>query len=343
MPKIFQTSLFSLICAAVLLSGCGPKEPPPLKSPAQPQKPDDDYIVAMVNNTPLTWKAMEMRADGFLNDDVKNNNLIIPESRMEEAKEHFRKRAIKAFVYKSVMLAEAAKNDIVITSADRARGIKALETSLKKRDWSTDDFFNKGPMPPQVMSKEFEDGIIIDKFVRSQVADKIGLEKDEVANLTKKLQESNARKLKLVKDIRTQIIAGADFAEMAERYSECPSSKSKGGDLGEFGRGKMVKAVEKAAFSQKIGEISEIITSPYGYHIIKVTAHSPAQDKTDSTPAIPETIRASHILIKTVPIIKKKIIETLQKEKYQQESKELYRNLLKQADVKCFLYDDIEF
>jgi peptidyl-prolyl cis-trans isomerase C len=81
-------------------------------------------------------------------------------------------------------------------------------------------------------------------------------------------QTRQQRKTK-AEEIRAQLLKGANFAEMAARYSDCPS-KTKGGSLGMFRRGKMVKPFEDAAFSQRVGEIGPVIETVYGYHIVQV-------------------------------------------------------------------------
>ena len=62
------------------------------------------------------------------------------------------------------------------------------------------------------------------------------------------------------------------FADMAKTHSTCDSS-SKGGDLGVFGKGKMVEEFEEAAFSMELGVMSKPVQSKYGYHIILVEEH----------------------------------------------------------------------
>jgi peptidyl-prolyl cis-trans isomerase C len=78
-------------------------------------------------------------------------------------------------------------------------------------------------------------------------------------------------------DLRKQIVAGASFEELAKKESDDLGSGSRGGELGEFGRGQMVPEFEKAAFEAKVGEITPVTRTQFGYHIIKVEKH-------DSTP-----------------------------------------------------------
>ena len=73
-----------------------------------------------------------------------------------------------------------------------------------------------------------------------------------------------------ISQLKGQIDGGADFADLARQHSDCPSGKS-GGDLGPFGRGQMVKAFEETTFALEVGALSDVVETPFGYHLIKRT------------------------------------------------------------------------
>ncbi len=92
-------------------------------------------------------------------------------------------------------------------------------------------------------------------------------------------------------DLLKQLQSGANFAELAKKYSDDPGSKDKGGDLGFARRGMMVPEFDKAIFTQKIGDI-KIVKTQFGYHIVQVEERQPAhsQSLSDVLPTIQATL-----------------------------------------------------
>ncbi|EJQ10951.1 peptidylprolyl isomerase PrsA [Bacillus paranthracis] len=114
--------------------------------------------------------------------------------------------------------------------------------------------------------------------IRAQLAQEKAIEKTIT---DKELKDNYKPEIKashiLVKDeatakkVKEELGQGKSFEELAKQYSEDTGSKEKGGDLGFFGPGKMVKEFEEAAYKLKKDEVSEPVKSQFGYHIIKVT------------------------------------------------------------------------
>jgi peptidyl-prolyl cis-trans isomerase C len=84
-------------------------------------------------------------------------------------------------------------------------------------------------------------------------------------------------KHKQIDDLLKRIQGGADFAALAKQYSEDPGSKDNGGELPAFSRGQMVPEFEAAAFSLTNNQVSAVVTTTYGYHVIKLIDKTPAK------------------------------------------------------------------
>lgn len=101
-----------------------------------------------------------------------------------------------------------------------------------------------------------------------------------------------AAKKKQIEDILKQARTGTNFAALAEQYSEDPGSKINGGELPPFPRGQMVPEFEAVAFSLTNNQISDVVTTMFGYHIIKLDEKTPAKKYalTDTLPQINKTV-----------------------------------------------------
>jgi peptidyl-prolyl cis-trans isomerase C len=74
-------------------------------------------------------------------------------------------------------------------------------------------------------------------------------------------------------DIKKQIEAGGDFAELAKEHSQCPSGR-RGGDLGEFSPGHMVQEFDTVVFSGDLGKVHGPVQTQFGYHLIEITSRT---------------------------------------------------------------------
>lgn len=83
------------------------------------------------------------------------------------------------------------------------------------------------------------------------------------------LVESEAR----CEELKQQIDSGTDFAEVAKAHSTCPSGRS-GGDLGEFGRGQMVKEFDEVVFKGDLNTVHGPVKTQFGYHLLEVTSRT---------------------------------------------------------------------
>lgn len=166
-----------------------------------------------------------------------------------------------------------------------AKAIKDLEMDEKAlRDYTRRDLLISNFVESTIVSKikvSEEDARKFydqnpDKFTRSESVKAshilIGVEPTASAE-EKKTAREKAEKL------RKELNGGADFAALAKANSSCPSSQQ-GGDLGFFGKGQMVPPFETAAFALKPGEISDVVETQFGYHIIKLTEKKAAETVT---------------------------------------------------------------
>jgi len=137
--------------------------------------------------------------------------------------------------------------------------------------------------------------ILAQTYAQEQLAEKMKAtdkEVDDYLALHPELDTSKQNRPK-AEEVLKRARAGEDFTKLAKEFSTEPGAKEKGGDLGWFGHGQMVPEFEQAAFALKPGEISDIVETKFGYHIIKLEDR-----KTETKEGKPEEqVKARHILI----------------------------------------------
>ncbi len=123
--------------------------------------------------------------------------------------------------------------------------------------------------------------------------------------------EQEKEALKKAQRLRERILKGEDFAKLAQEYSADPGTKEKGGELGFFTQGQMVKEFEEAAFRLKPGEISEPVRTPFGYHLIQVEEIKEAKQR--SFAEVKDRVREDLIQAKEEAALNKALKELAQK------------------------------
>jgi peptidyl-prolyl cis-trans isomerase SurA len=147
--------------------------------------------------------------------------------------------------------------------------------------------YRKQLAQPYLVDKQVSEGLIREAYDRMKKDIRAShiLIKADASALPKDTLDAYNRTLKILAEINK----GLDFAAAARKYSEDQSAKDNGGDLGYFTALQMVYPFETAAYSTKVGEVSQPVRTRYGYHLIKVTDSRANQGE----------IRVSHIMVKT--------------------------------------------
>ncbi|HET9029165.1 MAG TPA: peptidylprolyl isomerase [Candidatus Aquilonibacter sp.] len=180
----------------------------------------------------------------------------------------------------------AKNNNITVTDDEIAKKEDALKANFPNGQW--DEMLKARGLTETDVHDLLRTQIILDKAVGGniKITDaqvKEYFDKNHAA--FDKPEQVRAKHI-LVADLKTaqkveaDLKAGKDFAAEAKQYSMDPGSKDKGGELGFFRRGQMVPAFDKAAFSLSVGQVSQPVKSPFGYHIIVVEEKQPGQKAT---------------------------------------------------------------
>jgi len=305
-----------IICIAVLMlvtSGCNKKEsdslpsltpeaekavPTQKESKASKTPADPGKVLVEVDGKKFT----EGDADAEINKSLAMYMGQIPEDQLGQIREKMLKQTVDDFVTRTLLAEAAIKQGVTVSDAEINAEMDKVKATLPQ-GMTLEKALGDSGITEDKLRSEIKFSLEIKKAVEARNPDKKALSDKEIEDyytankkmfevpetvharhVLIKAEEKDDQKTKDAKkakaeDLQKKIKGGADFASVAKENSDCPS-KAKGGDLGTFQRGQMVKPFEDAAFSQEINTVGPVVETKFGYHIIQVLEHN--QPKTKS-------------------------------------------------------------
>ncbi|MDE5414967.1 peptidylprolyl isomerase [Alkalihalobacterium chitinilyticum] len=206
---------------------------------------------------------------------VEGTNISVTEEAfLQELKDRHGDELLKEMVEKQILDQVIANADI-----DQAKVEEEVNTFKAEFGVETDEELlqilqMQFGLPVETM-EEFKNEFIISRLaiqgLMTQDIDGADLEIIDEDQIEVEASHILVEEKETAEEILAKINAGEDFQELATEHSIDPGSAQRGGELGFFGKGRMVPEFEAAAFNLEIGEVSELVETEYGYHIIKVT------------------------------------------------------------------------
>ncbi len=268
----------------------------------------------------------------------------IPPEQIEQARKVFGEQFARQFMMKTALLDAAQKKGVTVSKEERAKqeadflkGVAGRPDAPK----SFEDLAAKSPFGKERGLKEIEESLVIQKMIEQDVTSKIKVDAKKVEqtlnDAQKKALDAEAQ-IKLIKKSFDGLSGAAltnKFAEVAKEKSACPSGR-KGGDLGEFTRGQMVKEFDEVAFKSEPFKVSDPVKTQFGWHLVMVTKKTPAVAAKGDTPASPEKVQASHILLESRPVPTKEQVEQGMKRQAEQAALQTYFDTIrKEAKIEA--------
>lgn len=312
MKSVLRLTL--LISLAVILTGCKDEQTQPQPSaeptaqsePAQqsaeavqPAAPGEDAVVVTVNGRKILESEVSAEVEKRVQARLKMipAGMEVPPERIQMLRDQVRRQVTEMLVDLALIDAALQEKNITVTpeQADAKMKEFAEENGLTVENML--EQFARSGMTEEDIRGQFLiqaklDALLAAEMGNLQITETEAktyydehpqeFERPEMVTASHillrtegKTEEEKAEIRKKMEGILERARAGEDFSALAKEYSEDPGSKDRGGEY-TFPRGQMVKSFEDAAFSLENGQISDIIETPYGYHIIKRTDHKDA-------------------------------------------------------------------
>ncbi|MCG3149310.1 MAG: Chaperone SurA [Verrucomicrobiae bacterium] len=259
-------------------------------------KPDD--AAARVGDTVIQWKDVDTAVNAFTRQFTAYGREF-----PSEQLPHLQYNIVNDMVSQEVVVQASRGHEPKDLDEQVTKQIDQAKLQLGGDEGFTQALAEMG-MKRADYERRLREGLVAQAFIKKYVDDKVKISADD----TKKFYDENrskfvtpervrashililvpegatdeikAQKLTQIKAAQSLIKGGDKFEDVARKFSEDPGSKEQGGDLSYFTRDRMVKPFADAAFSLKPNEVSDIVTTQFGYHLIKSTDHQAAGERT---------------------------------------------------------------
>lgn len=264
---------FSLAALAVMMLGLAacrtqsvtPPPAPPTQTPiviVVTPTPTEEPLAAMVNGEPITMAEYQRELARY-EASLPQSNLDPSTPEGQEALAQARAWVLDRMIEQRLILQAAAQEGITVSDEEVEASIQSLIGDIGEEAF-------RQHLADQGMSEEEFRESLRREMIASRMLDKVA------QSVPTHGPEVHARHILVATEAEAQQLlqqlnAGADFAALAQQYSLDESTRDRGGDLGTFPRGTLtLPEVEEVAFSLQPGQISGIVKSPWGYHIVQV-------------------------------------------------------------------------
>lgn len=250
---------------------------------SQQKGPDvDANVVATVDGRPIS------RADFERELSSEAQAMEGPGTRTPEQMEPYKRALLDTMVERAVLMRAAADAGVAVTSEEVDGRMLALASEYPAG--SFDEALANGKTSKSDLERRTREQLAIEKLLQAQVFSRVAiteaqLRADYDANTEAYAEPEKVRALQIVvqgldeaKRLQQQLAQGKKFQELARRYSLSPDAKV-GGDLGFFSKGKMPPAFDEVVFKLAVNQVSDVVTTDYGFHLFKVIEKKPARKR----------------------------------------------------------------
>lgn len=287
--------LIAILSMGWLMFGCGEKEPESSEPVSITETVEPDTMVAKVNGKEINVMMLNQQLNAMMQQYARQ----VPPDQLSKLEPLLRQQAVAALVNQELLLEEAEREGITPSDEEVNTEIEQIiaqfptkeqfESQLAQAGVDEDDLrrdLARNLKIRSLIEKQIPEGDeVTDEDVETFYSENSEQfqqqEQVEASHILIKIEPEDSedqkaeKRAKLV-EIKKQIDSGADFSELAEESSQDTGSATRGGNLGYFGRGMMIPAFEEVAFSLGTGEVSDIVETKFGYHLIKVTGRKEA-------------------------------------------------------------------